>query len=235
MQVYSITDKGLRKPVNQDRFVVKKFQDGSNLIAVADGLSGQPAGDTAAEIARQCVTAANQDVPDIESHLVQLVHACDEKILQTAKKRPALAGMGTTLTVAFIKDTTVYWAHIGNCRLYLCRGEMFLQVTKDDTLAAYLLAEGKLTPEQARRDPSRHGLFECLGHGYAEVKSGRFSIQKGDLLLLSSDGLHDEISEENIHAILKSDDDLKNKMNRLVHASLDEGGSDNITAVGVYI
>ncbi|MBW2465841.1 MAG: serine/threonine-protein phosphatase [Deltaproteobacteria bacterium] len=237
MKVSSLTDIGLVRPYNQDQSLVKRYPDGSLLAAVADGLSSQPAGDRAALIAIGCVADFVPDPSKLQSQLHRLFHRCDEKIQQTAVEEPSLENMATTLTVALVISETVHWAHVGDCRLYLCRGEEFLQITQDDTLAGFYVATGKLTKEEARKDSSRHGLFECLGRGDAEVKTGSFAVKQGDLLLLSSDGLHDHISEEFMHSILKASElDLNTKLEQLIRVSKkEEGSDDNLTAICIKI
>jgi serine/threonine protein phosphatase PrpC len=235
MKVSSLTDKGLVYPINQDAVAINELGNGSLLVAVADGLNGQPAGDRAAAVAQQCVVDFTLDSSPVQNQLVQLFHVCDNKIMQTAAANPAWQGMAATLTAALIETGSVYWAHVGDCRLYLCRQQKLAQITQDDTLAAFLLAQGKLTQEQARQDSSRHGLFECLGRGDLQVKSGSFSARHDDLLLLSSDGLHNEIPEELMRSVLLSVLDLDDKLEQLVRLAKEAGGSDNITVIGVQM
>lgn len=235
MKVSYRTDIGLVRPDNQDELAVRQFDDGSLLVAVADGLSGQPGGGKAAAIARQCVLDFSPGPSAMQPQLTHLFHACDKKILRAAEEELLDQEMGTTLTVAFIGSGIVHWTHVGDCRLYLCRSGTLTQITEDDTLAAYLLAKGDLTREEARRDSSRHGLFECLGRGALEVKNGDFTVQQGDLLLLTSDGLHDEIPEETIRSTVQSALDLDSKIEQLVSMAKQAGGSDNITVIGVEI
>jgi len=235
MKVSFRTDKGLVKSDNQDALAVREFNDGSLLVGVADGLSGQPGAGRASAIARQCILNFAPALSSIRSQLEHLFQTCDRTIQQATEEELPNQEMGTTLTVAFILEGTAYWAHVGDCRLYLCRRGTHVQITEDDTLAAFLVARGKLTREEARRDSSRHGLFECLGRGALEIKSGDFSVQRGDLLLLTSDGLHDEISDEMVRSVVQSTLDLDGKLDQLVRLSKEAGGSDNITVIGVEI
>jgi protein phosphatase len=78
-------------------------------------------------------------------------------------------------------------------------------------------------------------LFECLGRGVLELQSGEFAVRQGDLLLLTSDGLHGEISEDVIRSILKFDLDLDGRVGQLINKAKEAGGSDNITAIGIEI
>jgi protein phosphatase len=145
---------------------------------------------------------------------------------------PALWGMGTTMTLTFVSDGVVYWAHVGDSRLYLFSGGDIDQITEDDTIPGLLLGDGEITKEEARVHPNRNFLFEFIGCGEFEVHTGSFDVQKGDLLLLSTDGLHDEVPEETIVSVLRSNGNLEEKLEALVSAALDAGSTDNITVVG---
>ena len=143
--------------------------------------------------------------------------------------------MGTTLTVAVVRKEMIHWAHVGDSRLYKFNGDELFQVTEDDTMAGFLLAEGEINKEEARIHSTRNALFQCIGCGYFEAETGTFALKVRDLLLLSTDGLHDQVPEETIVSILGSDDGLKEKLEAPVSAALDVGGRDNMTVVGAEI
>jgi protein phosphatase len=105
------------------------------------------------------------------------------------------------------------------------------QITEDQTLARFLLEEGEITAEQVPTHYSRHIMDQCVGCGYAEPETGCLKLLAGDLLMLSSDGLHGEISENTLNSILNTDTSLEIKARKLVEAVLDAGGKDNITVV----
>jgi protein phosphatase len=99
-------------------------------------------------------------------------------------------------------------------------------------MAGFLLSEGEITKEEARVHPGGKLVFQCLGgYGEFEADTGSFQVRQGDLLLLSTDGLHDEVSEEEIVSILRSESDLKEKLDAFVSAALATGGKDNIAVV----
>jgi protein phosphatase len=105
------------------------------------------------------------------------------------------------------------------------------QVTEDQTLARFLLEEGEITAEQLPTHYSRHVMDQCEGCGYAEPETGRLKFLAGDLLVLSTDGLHREIPEDTLFSILNTETILETKARRLVKAALNAGGKDNITVV----
>jgi protein phosphatase len=159
----------------------------------------------------------------------------NRSILDMVDEAPALSGMGTTMTVAYVGNGSVTWAHVGDSRLYLFREGQLERVTEDDTIPGLLLAEGEIDQEEARVHPLKNVLFDCVGRGDFEAHAGRFKIQENDILLLSTDGLHDEVPEEEMISILLLNKDLQVKLEDLVSAALDAGGSDNITVVGAEV
>jgi protein phosphatase len=142
--------------------------------------------------------------------------------------------MGSTLIGVLLRDRIAYWVHVGDSRLYLFRNGTLTQVTEDQTLARFLLEEGEITAEQLPTHYSRHVMDQCVGCGYVEPETGRLEFLDGDLLVLSTDGLHREISANTFDSILKMDTDLEVKARALVKAALDAGGKDNITVVMAY-
>lgn len=232
MKTFSITHQGRVRPDNQDQYLVKEFQNGTILLAVFDGLGGEAAGQQAAEIAKESLDDFNPYARAIERHLIALMELANQKILDAVDQYPDQEGMATTMTVAFLRNGVVNWAHVGDSRLYLFHKGKAKLITEDDTIPGLLLSDGDITKEEARVHPMKNMLFECLGRTQFEAHAGSFKVEEGDTLLLSTDGLHDEVSEERMVSILLSNEELGEKFQALVSAALDEGGRDNITVVG---
>ena len=229
---FGITHIGLVRKSNEDRYLIKKLKDESVLIAVADGLGGDVAGDYAAEIIREkLVDLNNISRKNEQLELDQLARAIDRTIYTKSQENNALEGMGSTLIGVLLRDRIAYWVHVGDSRLYLFRNGTLTQVTEDQTLARFLLEEGEITAEQLPTHYSRHVMDQCVGCGYAEPETGRLKFHAGDLLVLSTDGLHREIPENTLNLILNTDTNLEIKARALVKAALDAGGKDNITVV----
>ena len=235
MKTAALTHVGLVKDQNQDRFLIKEFSGDSVLIAVADGAGGTPAGEEASRVVIERLNDFQPDSQPPEADIVRLMQEADQKIFAVVEKEPDLKGMGTTLTAAFVTGETVFWAHVGDSRLYLFRGDELTQITEDDTMAGFLLTEGEITRGEARVHPGRDFLFDFIGGGEFEEETGSFSLCKDDLLLLTTDGLHDRVPEETLLSILRSNSELDKKLDRLVSAALDAGGRDNITVVVVEV
>jgi serine/threonine protein phosphatase PrpC len=236
MKSFAMRHRGLVKEDNQDLFFVKEFDEGCILLAVADGLGGMVGGKRAAEMAKECLKNFNPQCQVVEAHIEELMQEANRRIMKAVAKEPDLEGMGTTMTAAFVKNGTVCWAHVGDSRLYLFREDELRQITEDDTMAGFLFSEGELTKEEARIHPGNKLIFQCIGgSGEFEADTGNFNIQAGDLLLLSTDGLHDEVPEEEILSALRSDNDLEEKTEDLLSAALAAGGKDNIAVVIVEV
>jgi serine/threonine protein phosphatase PrpC len=125
----------------------------------------------------------------------------------------------------------VHWVHVGDSRLYVLHNQQLIKITEDQIFARFLVEEGEITQEQVPTHYSRHVLDQTVGCGICETETGRFELSKGDLLILTTDGLHKLIATEIIISVLLDKTDLETKAKSLVEAALDSGGKDNITIV----
>jgi protein phosphatase len=220
METASETHQGLKRANNQDRYFVREYGPEGVLLAVADGMGGEAAGDRAAQIA----------IDSLESFQFEAA----DPLLQV-RENFQLSGMGTTLTTVFLCRGRAYWAHVGDSRLYLFRAGELKRVTWDHTLPDTLLKEGNITTEEARNHPAQHLLLQCVGCGRFKASTGILDLETDDILLVSSDGLHHEIPEEEIGALLTGEEELAGALKKLVAAALDAGGRDNITIVAARV
>jgi protein phosphatase len=235
MKTAAVSHVGLVKDQNQDRFLIKEFSGDSVLIAVADGAGGTPAGEEASGVVIARLNDFQPDSQNPEANLVRLMQEADQKIFGAVEKEPDLKGMGSTLTAAFIRGERLFWAHVGDSRLYLFRGDELTQITEDDTMAGFLLTEGEISREEARVHPGRNFLFDFIGSGEFEEETGSLNLRKDDLLLLTTDGLHDRVPEEALVSILRSNSELDKKLHALVSTALGMSGKDDLTVVGVEV
>lgn len=229
---FGMTHIGLTRKSNDDRYLIKRLNNNNVLIAVADGLGDEVAGDYAAEILRGKLAGLNDIAKNKEKQeLDRLVREIDSTIYNESQSHHRLEGMGSTLVGILLHDKIAHWVHVGDSRLYLHRNKKMTQVTEDQMLSRFLLEEGEITAEQVSTHYSRHIMDQFVGCGYTEPETGSLKILPGDLLVLTTDGLHKSISENAINATLNADTDLETKARALVKASLDAGGDDNITVV----
>lgn len=226
------THRGLVREVNEDRYYVKCLDGQDLLMAVVDGMGGGPAGSAAAEIMREALTEYPVEAPHPEQALSNLVVTASEAILEFAREDPALEGMGTTVTATYLCNGTAHWVLVGDTRFYVFRRGRLIQVTTDQTMAQLLVDEGRITPDEARTHPYGHLLDQCVGCPMCEPETGSLPIEKGDILLHTTDGLHDGIPENEIINILAaSHASVEALAESLIQAALDAGGQDNITLV----
>ncbi len=232
MHTFAMTKTGFVRRKNEDRYLIKKMDDDSVFLAVADGMGGAVAGEVAAEIAIDRLGEIRSDAVDFAGQLNLLTEQADRDILLEVRKNLDLEGMGTTLTGVLLNNGGAgYWIHVGDSRLYHIRGNQLIWQTKDQSFVQSLLDEGTITEEEAVNHPARNLIDQCVGCGDCEPEEGRLNMLSGDLIMLSTDGLHDAVEEATIVELLSSDADIEIKANELVNRALDVGGKDNITVV----
>jgi len=231
MRIESITHLGLQRKNNEDRHLVNLLDNDCALLVIADGMGGHAAGEVAAELALDAFEGYRPGGPDISAELLNKIEQAQNTIMERSRAMPSLRGMGTTLTALFLTGRSAFWAHVGDTRIYHLHKGALIRVTEDHTMAGMLLKKGEITLEQARLHPYGNVLTRCLGCDRYEPDSGAFGLTDGDYVLLSSDGLHDLISDDQIAAFLSEDAALKAKLDRMISTCLHAGGRDNITAV----
>lgn len=236
IDLFAISQIGLVKDLNEDRYFIRRLVDDSILMAVADGLGGNVFGDYAAEI----TVAKLAGIRVIEKgkekkQLLNIAEEIDLIINKEIEKDLEIDVMGTTLTCVLLRDGVAYWVHVGDSRFYLLRDKKLIQQTEDQTLARFLLKEGEITEKEAPFHYSRHVMDQSLGCGYCEPETGRLEIKTGDLLVLASDGLYKQVDDFQINSLLNIRPDLETCIRSLMIAALNAGGSDNITIVAMEV
>lgn len=230
-QIESITHQGLYRDNNEDRCLVKVLDDGSALLAIADGMGGHAAGEVAAELAVGSFDSYRPGGADIKAQLLALMEEAQKSVAEHSRAVPAHTGMGTTLSALILTGGPAFWAHVGDTRIYHLHRGSLICITEDHTVAGMLLKKGEITREQARFHPYSSVLTRCIGCERHEPDSGAFDPEEGDFILLSSDGLHDLMADEQIADILSAKITVAEKLNRMLSACLKAGGRDNITAI----
>jgi serine/threonine protein phosphatase PrpC len=221
------TDTGRQRKGNEDAYFAR-----SPLFAVADGMGGAQAGEVASRAAIEAIEHGLPDGPgSAEERLAGLVLEANERIIEMAQADRGRAGMGTTMTAAYVTEGDVAIAHVGDSRLYRLRDGELERLTEDHTLVAELERQGKITQEEAGRHPQRSIITRALGAEHdIEVDHHTWPARDGDVYLICSDGLM-MFPEEQIGAIVQSAPDLRTAARALVDAANDGGGRDNITVV----
>ena len=221
------TDTGRQRRGNEDSSFAR-----APLFVVADGMGGAQAGEVASRLAVDTFAQGLPDDGGAEDRLATRVREANGVIYERAHSEQDLAGMGTTLTAAYLEDTHVAIAHVGDSRAYLFRDGTLKRLTQDHSLVDELVREGKLTEEQAAEHPQRSIITRALGpEATVAVDTWRYPVRADDVLLLCSDGLTSMISEQRITQILGENPSLESAADRLIDAANAAGGRDNITVV----
>ncbi len=221
------SDTGRHRPVNEDSAFAR-----APVFVVADGMGGAQAGEVASRIA---VETFQQGLPEDGTPAERLAMRAKEanrRIYDLSKAAQERAGMGTTLTAAYLDDTNLAIAHVGDSRAYLFRDGELKRLTQDHSLVEELKARGKLTEEQAAEHPQRSIITRALGpEPTVEVDTWNYPVKAGDVLLLCSDGLTSMLSEDQVAAVLNQADTIQHAAQRLIDEANEAGGRDNITVV----
>lgn len=234
-----LTDTGLVRSVNQDAFYIDDPQ--GRFFIVADGMGGHAGGQEASRIATEAIENYLEKHWDSDRSTPALLEAAffeaNRAIVEDQLEHPERSDMGTTAVAVVFRDPDKPWcAHIGDSRLYRMRGSNLDQITEDHTWVGRALKAGHLTPEEARAHPWRHVLSQCLGRqDLQEIDLQPVDVKKGDRLLLCSDGLTEELSAEQIAAVLESSQSGEEAAKELVKAAKECGGRDNITVAIVSV
>ncbi len=230
-RAYLATDIGPRRNMNED--VVSELAN--ETYVVADGMGGYVAGEVASRILADTVnTVLAKETYFDEVVLKHALLCANDAILEMVRDNPSYAGMGTTATIFHREDNTICWAHVGDSRLYLLRGSSMSQITQDHSLVSELVANGSITPEEARSHPKRNVITRAVGvDAELIVDTGKFSVEKNDILLLSSDGLTSVLTDEKIYRTIVDSLSGDDVADRLVKAAIEAGSHDNISAIVV--
>jgi protein phosphatase len=247
MQVGFKTDTGRKRAINEDALLVLP---GKNIVAVADGVGGSNSGEVASRIAMNGVEEFLKHNPishaeDMEGkyrynwfkgYFLRCFRKINNDIINTAQERPENSGMATTAVTAYYDGATLYITNIGDSRAYMIRAGEIAQLTEDHSYVADLVSTGTLTKREAREHPRKHMITRALGAGpgpEADPDFYCFDTAPGDRLLLCTDGLHGELTDDEICETQKDETNLNNVCRKLVQAANEKGGRDNVTVVCV--
>jgi protein phosphatase len=222
------TDVGRQRRVNEDSLLVHP-----PLFVVADGMGGHQAGEVASGLAVQAFAAGLPDSGDAaEFRLAELVQSANRQIHDTSRSDAEHAGMGTTITAAYVDVDDVAIAHVGDSRAYRWRDGELERLTDDHSLVEELIRQGKLTAEEAEDHPQRSIVTRALGpEPDVQVDTRTVPSRDGDVFLLCSDGLTGMIGEPGLAAVLGEGGTLARTVRGLIDAANAAGGRDNITVV----
>ncbi|AXE27188.1 protein phosphatase [Streptomyces globosus] len=221
--------KGMIREGNEDSGYA-----GPRLLAVADGMGGQAAGEVASSEVISSLVQLDDDVPgsDILTSLGSAVQRANEQLRIMVEEDAQLEGMGTTLTALLWTGQRLGLVHVGDSRAYLLRDGVLTQITQDHTWVQRLVDEGRITEEEATTHPQRSLLMRALGSGdTVEPDLSIREVRAGDRYLICSDGLSGVVSHQTLEETLADYHGPHETVQSLIQLALRGGGPDNITCI----
>lgn len=243
MSFYMASDIGNVRKNNEDSFLFENYEN-LNILILADGMGGHRDGEIASKIAVEFVMSFIKSnykfYKDLNDLLVDAFYKVNEMIYSTNLKKSfkqisSVEMMGTTLEALIILQNTLYFAHVGDSRIYLRTKESFNQVTKDHSLVEYLFSKGAITEDEKNNFKEKNSILRAIGvEEKIEVDIGKIALSKEDKILVCSDGLTNELNDEQILKILDLKKDPCELVNLFIKKVKEKSAKDNVT-VGIYI
>ena len=241
----ALTDVGRQRANNEDSYLFwepdseEDLRRKGCLAVIADGMGGYEGGQEASRLAVETVRHVYDDNfgGGPQETLISGLLAAHENIHRYAAEHVEFQGMGTTCTALAIVDHSLYFAHVGDSRLYLVRPNEITRLTRDHSYVGRLVESGIVRSEDAESHPQRHILTAALGSGREVVPDGPdqpLALETGDSLLLCTDGLWSVVTEAELADAVRSNSP-SDACTVLVKLALDRGGPDNVTVMVLRI
>lgn len=237
------TDTGTVREENEDAVFVSDAQSdfvaqNGMLVAIADGMGGYQRGEVASRLAidtlRSEYFASEVGATDVPLRLKQAFRKANDLIFANGSAEGEQNMMGTTLVAAVIRGPDLTVANVGDSRAYLIRADRLTQITRDHSLVAEQVAAGALTEQEARESQHRNIITRALGHRQrVDVDIFEIRLLPDDRLLMTTDGLHDYVDEDEMVSVALSRHP-EDAARDLVNLALEHDSNDNVTAVMVW-
>jgi PPM family protein phosphatase len=236
IESFGVSDVGLSRINNEDVWAQMPKEQ---FFILADGMGGHNAGEVAANetVCKLCqsIKEAVKKTPK-ESEWLEILKEAIERtnahVYRLSQKNSSHQGMGTTLCLALFVEKTLFYAHVGDSRIYRLRKGRLTQLTQDHSLVDELIARGDLDPSDARIFPHKNVITRAIGTlPRVDPDLQKETVHKGDLYLLCSDGLSDPLPNHQIQEILEESPNLQKTVDALILGAKMHGGGDNITAL----
>ncbi len=237
-QAFMLTHTGQVRKQNEDYVGMLREK---NFFIISDGMGGHNAGEVASEIiVKTILEEFNQksenlvDKSNIKNFFANSINRASQKVYELAQNKEDLKGMGGTVIVLYLHEQKYYTSWVGDSRLYLLHKKDFSQLTHDHSYVWQLFKSGSIRFEQMRRHPLRNIITRAVGNGYeveCDFKTGKYS--KGDIFLLCSDGLNNELTDHEIKKVLLEYENAEESVKELISRANNLGGSDNISVIQV--
>ena len=239
MQYWGLTDPGCVREQNQDTFQMEQLDKNTLLCVVCDGMGGAKSGNVASTLAADVFVeeirrtwVSGIDLEKIDQMMEAAVKLANFTVYDQAQQFEEFDGMGTTLVAALITGRTAHILNVGDSRCYHITRSDIRRITVDHSLVQLMVDRGELTAEEARDYPGRNYITRAVGTE-PTVESDLFAIRldRGEALLLSSDGLHNEVDDQEILFEVVHGVNNDNCCQRLLEIADRRGSPDNVTCV----
>lgn len=230
---YGQTDRGRQRSRNEDMLLV---DDILRVYAVADGLGGLPRGALASNLAISSLEEYLRQAEPGELDYATMFNFINRRVHAEGKLVSEEIGIGTTLTVVKVIGAEISIGHVGDCTVYLFRGDVWTQLTTDHTMEQEL--RSRLAPGETAYIPEyfTHTLTRCIGQAESvETDVYRHPIGPGDRLLVCSDGVTKVATPAELHAMIRQADHPEIFIEELIRTGNDRGGPDNITGIAIFV
>ena len=239
MQYWGLTDPGCVREQNQDAFMMEQLDRNTLLCVICDGMGGAKSGNVASSLAVDVFTQEvknswNSDMNEerLDQMLSGAVKLANFTVFDQAQQFEEFAGMGTTLVAALIHGKQVTFVNVGDSRAYCIDRNGIHQVTTDHSLVQMMVARGELTQEQAKSYPGKNLITRAIGtESVVLCDIFHKKMDKGDSILLCTDGLSNLIDEQEILFEVAHGADKKQCCERLLDIAKKRGAPDNVTSV----
>ena len=223
-----ISKTGLVRQRNEDRFYAQ-----GPLLIVADGMGGYTGGEYASTMVVDTIVEVVNEATEMSTEVLKnAILKANRIVYEKSQSYKELEGMGTTAVVAYVQEDALYWAHVGDSRLYRYGEDGLHRMTKDHSMVQQLVEAGTITEEEVIHHPKRNMLTRAIGvYETVEVDTGVVEVHQNDRILLCSDGLSGYIEESKIEQVLSEENNESRALEDLVHLVFDAGARDNVTIV----
>lgn len=239
MKAQAVTDVGQQRKVNQDYvyYTTEKIGNLPNLFLVADGMGGHKAGDMASKYTVESFVRLVNETSQKDPILIlsDNIKTANTMLLKKAEESEDYNGMGTTFVGATINDNVLRVVNVGDSRLYIISNDI-KQITRDHSYVEEMIMRGQIDRKQARTHEKKNIITRAIG-AEATVEPDMFTVdvQKGDKILMCTDGLSNMIEDADILKIVKESNDIDEAVKELVITANENGGTDNISVLMVEI